>query len=1333
MNHTTSLTRTLSAPVFLDPADTANDRPQTAVEVARRRLQQKDEILTHDLSSQRSVVVLDNGGQLAQTVQKSQSCAARFFKWMASSSMVVVPTTFVLQTTRLLLTWQLSWQNSRRQSDVAINDLSGSIHLAQAIHALAPVIAHWLQPKLINSDWPDAVRPSLMAFFKGEHATLTKLIDALLSKMYINIATNIRDANSANGGANKPVRLIEVISCIYEIVNKHLSHINTHIEAIENNPNLLKRQKMLNQLIYPLIDDFLVTALPEGEKELPVTHVPWLSRSVWTKVQKRLLPGLFLELYSQLAGPLNSNHKEALANLAGGESLASLAEALAQNAGEILPTLLSGGDSKDEATTPLTSFVTDKLSLFFAGSAAKKQWLGNWLKEQLVSLGNSANPEIKKLWLFLGGYLEPILAHVLYHMSELPAPPNQTQGRVPDVMGIMAIKLFSLCSRFFNTHRKAIDDSIAILKASHSDPLSDVQVLSLFNPLREDLLKMMGLDQTAYWPLPDFLKEIAAAHLKAALPKFLIKQYIAITESQLDDKATRTKLRALLFDDKNLDDPVVTTKVVSSLHEKGISCSANMFEEFYQSLWKVSGTENIVITLEGICAVFSSEIVSGVMTHLGVSKQEALIPEANPFMRQTVSYLKKWVESVLLGMLGHIIETTENKRPETDDEHAKQLFIMHLYLRLGNIFGRRLKNVDEKLKELKSQAKGDARFYTQELRKIFAPLAEELHAMVGSNPFKHLPLDGLPSADKLKDVLWTAVRENILPDVIAATYAETMAWKNQLPVLQEKLEHCYRTTHAKWASHVVAKYAADFIRNHLSTASGEVSESLVSAGREFFAFAEDKTAKAVTVALEANKSSITNMIAQNVRQSAESEDAQIVALWPALNQYLEGAIAKVFVQISTKIQTVETENPDLIIDMAIAMLKDTAEYFKIVNSITEELGEAHGYRVPTAVALAAFGERLHDGVPFNPDASEEEKQRVRLEGCFIPLAAKILKLADLTVDNFPMPSSMKGAVGELMMEKIIPLALLQANMKLLEPNVRDAMMLQFVQTLYAALNGMDAKPKEGLAEEAKKLTDKQKHLNETCGALVLELVKLIPDNMVQYVFMKEKVKSMSAAAIGEAMMPHLSRNTLLQIIDGALFSGLPSFHRSKWEGKVGREVLVPLKTALCPDGKKELKVAKYFKFHFPKNAAQQQADNDDKKIQADHTHKMLRDEFVRTISSQLSVKAWEFVKAMWHSLQAQLNDFIERQFPETGPKVKAYLDKIFHWIFFDALGAIISFMITPLIKVLQFVVERIYIYQKADDIIKNIHSETLEHLLYKWTDVIIDSLLRPQQPKQANP
>lgn len=1295
------------------------------IELARRRLFRRLE--GRENLAAYSAMVLSQTDTLPADVQKSNSIAKRLFSWMANTRIAVWTVKHMLRSTRFYMTLGSPTKWSKNQLDQTIEELSGSKYLVQVFHFLSPIIADAIQKRLVTLD----LHGSLDAFLKGEHYSLTMFFDAIIPAMYVNIAKSIKESSPIeNTLSNKPITLVDVLNCLCEMVNAHLPHINARIEAIEKIPDPIKRERKLCNLFAPLVEDFLLIAFPEGANELPLTKMPVVSKYLWTSIQKHLLPLMFVSLHRQFASPLNmaKEKKSVLLNTLGGDSLVSLAELAGEKAGETIPTLFLTSASDTQLHSPWVNLIAEKFSSLFDGTELTRKRLEAWLGEQLIDLGKSENGDIKKLWILLGGYLEPLLIHSFFYMSQVPISKATLKGRLPDALGIIVIKFFGLCSHFFNNNHKAIQERIVELKYIPIDPESDEVLLDIFRPFAEELLAMMGLTKSEDWPIPSFIRGTAAYHLKAALPQFLLKQYFVFTNSKLDNTDTHNKLSSLLFDPKNLESGHVATSVISALHAKGNACAANMFNEFYKKLWQESGTERIVQTLEGMCSVFAKNFVNSLLTKYGVSAQRALKEETNPFMKRTLVFLKSQVEAMLLEILVKTIETTAEKIPVREGDHPKQLLLVHVIMRLTDIIDNGLKNAEQKFQAAEKFAH-NPRLYDQEVRKIFTQMAADIHAIGGRSLFNHLPLTGLPAAESVREVLSDALKEALLPDLLYVAYTETTNWQRDLQKSLDELEHCYHTTHPVWGCRVLAQYASDYIKHYFTTSNDDAAKLLLASLQQYIVESKESNGDKLVADLKDPASSVDAIFRHNISHLGKSEDAKLSLIWPVLTRYIEAIIAKFMAEISKTIHQIEAENPDFIMDIAITMLKDTAEHFEVINRVTEESGDEQGFNINSITTFAAFGTHLHDGVPFDPKASSEEKDRTRLEGYFNPLADKLLKLANLSINDFPLPLSIRQQVGELLIEKILPLVLLNADQKALEHDVRDTLMLNFVQTLYQALNAFElSPPKNDLLEEAKiQLDPNQKRLHETCGALVLELVKLIPDTMVQYVFMKEKVKNMSAEAIGDAIMPYLSKWTLLQIIDTMIFHGLPSFHPARWEGKVTREVLVPRKAFLRPDGKMELKPVKKFKFVFPKTTAEIKTQETAKELIARQTRTQLRNGFTRTISSQLRSKMGAFIKTLWDNLQAHLDDFIEGQFPDRGPKIKAFFDKVGRRVFFDVFGTIFQFLFSPFIKILTYVVEKIYIDKRSDDIIENLHSDALENLIYKWIDTVLDALDNPKR------
>jgi hypothetical protein len=1212
---------------------------------------------------------------------KADSVGQNFFSWIANSRISIWSTVKVLQSIRFYMLLGTPSDSERDSTDEQLNELTGSLHTAKVLHSLSPVLATSIQHRLASL----STYESLCAFFREEWHSLQTIFDALLPVIYKNLAEKALDCHQSRNENHQIVTFADVMSFVCEITHDHLSYINERIAEIESTHEEEKKINLICQTFSRMVDDFMTIALPDGINELPLSKIPFISEHYWGVIQRQVMPVLFYHLYLQFVLPMRENKRNLLLKMAGGESLASLAKMAGERAVELLPGLFL--DHKVEGNQEsLVVKMARGFSTLLEGSDIFKTWVTNWFAKELTVFGKSHNFHLKKLWKLLGGYIEPLLNHVFANMADAKRAQEVAQGRIPDAIGTIIIRLLSLSTLFYNENHKRIQERLEHIKRTGKDYKEDEVLLEIFKPLADDLFVLMGLDNYAKIPLPGFLRGLITGPLKSCAPAFLLRQYFAILNMDTNDHSTHQKLRAILLDPKKLEDPELAVKILAILHKDSELSKHTMFDAFHRNIWQESGTEKIASTLETICAGLASNVVDGTMKYYGISDQTLL--KKDPLIAKFKRGLTSLVDTTFLKILVHAMETAE-KGPQAQVRHPK-------YLVAFNIIGQLIRMVNRKVEH-----------------KDFIGLATELYAFAGVDPIEPLPFNELPGGKSLKSGLGTGLKNNTLPWVIEQIYLETMAWRNQLQHSLQELERNYHTTHSKWFCKVIAQYSTDYLRNYLRNPSGEAAKTLSYNLKDYFGLKNDSDHK------------MESFLKENLQKLAEASDPEFDALWPALTHYFEAAAAKFLAEFSKTIREIEQEHPDLTVDIAIQILKDTARHFSIVGKATQEAGVEQSFEVPINEMIHAFGKELHDGVPLEPFAADDVKNKVRLQGFFIPLTAKLFKLADLSIKDLPLPKLFKQQLGELTIKKILPLALLDSFQKLLEPQIRNSLMLNLTQMLYAAFNGNELSKREAGIKEAPSYPDpKQKHLYETCGYVVLELIKLIPDTTVQYVFMKEKVKNMSAQAIGDALMPYLSRWTLLQMFDRVMYVGVPNFHPSKWEGKQGREELVPLKAFVRPDGNMELKKVQEFKFHFTSTEGELKAMREAKIREAFEVRMELRNAFTKTISHQLHSKAWAFVKSLWTGFQEHLNDLIERMFSQHGLAAKILLDKILRKIFFDGIGTVLQYLFAPVESLVKFVSEKTVINRRSEDIIENLQSDLIENLLYKWTDTLLDSLIR---------
>ena len=501
----------------LDDLEIEMDDFPVATKITQRPFQPAIDLLKKDNLKGCQATHLNAVSKLSSETKKTKSIGAFLLSWAVNTKASIWATVSVFKSIRFWMLLGTPSQLTRSQVDKNLNELTGSIHLAKAIHALSPKVAAWVQEKLIALK----LHESLNAFLKEEHCTLHTFVDVLLPVIYANIAKNIRDCT--NGIEHQqPVTLADVTSYICEMINRHLPYITQRLEAIEKAPEGEKRERLICHVFSHVVDEFLTTALPNGVNELPLIKVPILSQHFWKIIQKKVLPVVFYETYRQFSAPMRESQKLKLLEKQGGESLVSLAQMAGDKETELFPMILADAvtESKDgDVTTmqesPLVASITKYFISVLNGSEELKNWLSGWFIKELILFGKSDSKDLMQLWSLLGGYLEPMLIHIFVNMSQVEGPLDATKGRMPDAMGIILIRFLSVCSRFFNGNSQKIQERIVHLKMNNENFHEDEALLKIFAPLADELLSLMGLNtETTKLPLPDFLKETVVHYLK---------------------------------------------------------------------------------------------------------------------------------------------------------------------------------------------------------------------------------------------------------------------------------------------------------------------------------------------------------------------------------------------------------------------------------------------------------------------------------------------------------------------------------------------------------------------------------------------------------------------------------------------------------------------------------------------------------------------------------------------------------------------------------------------------------------------------------------------------
>lgn len=1090
---------------------------------------------------------------------------------------------------------------------------------------------------------------------------LQHVLEGMIPKVVLNIAKQARDRCGEKEDKSTGI-LAEISELLTQIISTHCVRIQRRLEEIKNYPEAKRAQKQ-RELFVPLAEELVTLMFPKGVRELPF---PWGVRSlVWRNI-KAQAPAIAETLYFQFTAPFNEKQKELLNQYEGGALLNSVGECTAEKCAKLMPYLLRRQDGK---RSPFNDMLSRRIIAFLSPKTPRYKRLIDWMALQLEQMGHNQNSELVRFWDFLGRYVSPLVTHACLNVIERDEG-AQNRNAVMSVCG----GLLNEVNHFWTEH------GTEIFSYGRGLQVSDDALALKFETLVQRLTIVLGIDSKEKLPLPLMFQQLGFAVMMSVLPRLIADYYLTQAKVRKEPRDLHIALRNLLFDRRWLNDDKVPKETCAELVlEK--TPPEKIHEEFYHKLWTKSGTHEAARMLESTIQNLVADTTKSIWKALELPSHET-----TTFLYTFHGMLVQNIEMVTKRLMLNAMTSTASLEPSTPEQHPRYLMLFDVILRfMGFVYENTTTSLD----------------------KAFYRISDRCHQMLSPSPIDHIPLDGLPGADEAKLALWTLVRTVIIPLTLQSSYQDSFSWCNSLGEQRQQLQQLYHSTYTTEACRVLAQFSTAFIRHYLSTSHNDLGSVFVQQLKKY-------------IGENANEKKVQKMLAMNIQTFAQSQHPYAEIIWPVLTKYLEGMIHTIFTRLSIAFAEIEAKDPDFLVDTAIDLLKDVTEYFKAVNRMTEEYQEDHSYRVPKIVMLVGFGELLHPGVPLNPELTEAERNQIRVKGCFGPTTKRIMNIAKIKMDELPFPSPIRGFLGRVVVDVIMPNVIMGCVNKLMDNNVRDQLTLNFVSMLYNTLNTISPNHHAEAPNEVKHpLTEKEMHLHETCGALVQELVKLVPDTLTQYVFKKEQVTRLSKQAIGAAVMDHLNKSTLMQIIDKVVWVGLPALHASKWEGKIGKEKLVPRKVRIGADGRMEISPATQFHFHFPKSAEELATASFKHSIETARNRKKLRDLFTQTISSQVTSKARIYLKNVWDNFQSSFNRVVERYTAPYGPQVKEYMDDICYTIFWEFFGSIIGFLSYPFVKFAIWAGECIYIDRKSEEIIECLHAETLDNLVYHMIDTFL--------------
>lgn len=909
----------------------------------------------------------------------------------------------------------------------------------------------------------------------------------------------------------------------------------------------------------------------------------------------------------------------------------------------------------------------------------------------------------------------------------------------------------------FKKSQTALEGRVQFVKTAEEALLKQT-----FGEAADEAMKMAGLEKAGAISIPGVGKAFTLDSLKETmLPRLFLSLYKDITKPQADQPVIMKQLNELLYDPVSLPKDMQQGPVIMQPYDN--------LDQLKSELWKKAGTADVAANMDNICKVFSKDIKDVIKKFLGSdSKQVAglindvlptvklkqggvdLIAEAikdlagsaDPAVKGTFDYMQEIVHVGLLKVLVRVGESTEATMPVELGQNPQKVLISNILVRLFANLAKHKDAINIKMADYR-KLPNDEKLKKEKLREIFKPIGTDLLKMSG------LQISDLPVPDALKDKLWLALGDEILPDLLAKMFLEATSWENEKEENKNKLRFVFGTTHAQEAVPVIGKFAAEATRQYLALDSADAAGAIADGFRNYLAKAGTPEGHMAAAYLADNKELVKFVLGQNLKNIATYDDPAMKWAWPATKEYVEATLMKIFANMSGRIASVEGGKSDFLVDTSVKLLQVMTKHFTRINQITETAKVPHAFKVDSIKMLSGFqnpNANPLDKDNFNVTVTKEfleakkavkvaqtifEKERrpekkkaakvalddaqskldsVRKELYFVPLAEKFLEMAGIkSAENLPFPSPVREELWELCKKELVPSVLQNIFKTMMDKHTLNSIMLNSIEALNEALDSADTSVQNAPAPEND--DPKQRELNKACGELVLELIKMVPQTLTKSVFRIDKVKTMTAETIGQAVRNQLSKWTMLKMIDEGMFKGMPNLTPGTWQGPVGEEHFVPKQAdfgmALTPEEKKK------------QEAIRQK--------EAEATQNKLKKTLTDTLSAQIKVVFNNFFINQWVKFQAIIDKLIAKHCGAMGVNVKKFLDVIFRKMFIDIIGSAIGIIGWPFYKLFWLCMD-VHLGWKTNQIIENVHLDIHENMFYEMTNELFKSF-KEHEPK----
>jgi hypothetical protein len=1059
--------------------------------------------------------------------------------------------------------------------------------------------------------------------------------------------------------------------------NDYLTEINA-LSALPED-QVAEKEKALMHKLEPVILRMLTGVGLSGPDALAVPDS--IKAAVWNLLTKTSLPQFLFKQVRSLAA-LQPELSENAENLTNVNRLNSVLGVIGNN---VIPIAQK---SIQENRESYTAKIVEAVNKVIPG-LIDQDTVGGLLQEVVDPQEAGTRKLVKELPRFLLNFIKPMLVNIA-----------AADGEEGDVLERMVVKLLSLVKSNFSGEIPLLEDQML------SEDESEEDIPDLFNQ------EISSVDELELSDMDELSPGDQKLRLEGAFGSFVDE---VLEAAGLDPEKIPGFVR-----EQALEQVFMLYKTVKTPLDMQELCRLDLntllgidLESLQNSLDEYSEAEEAAASppMEEIIAFVSDKIQTQIKDYLTQHADlfpkmiNDLLPEKKLSERNQLwltNSIKKIVTSEDEGIKdlweysSNVIQTALMKLfvdvagqlPEADDpEVAKETLIPALFAKITDILGENLQGIEARVIEINRLEPEERKI---QLRALFKPLADAFLEMVGENP-----LDALPIPPALKGTLLEKLQSEILPDFLASAYNDIASWAiekkgNKHQIMEMYVN--YRPSVPMAAARVVARFASDFIPVLLNNRANKAAEKMQAAVTSFMSKQTGENAEAIQAYIEGNSDQINAWMQANLSGLVDGDLDLIDVALPAAEKYIEAGVLKIMKNILVKVEQ-KQQDPEFLVDLGIEMINVANKHFTEIIRVMKIDNRDLASEVDP-VGMAAAYQDFHKAL--DPAVTDpEEKENLIKDKFYIPFTKQLLQLAGVTQDSLPVPAALRQELFELVKSELGPVMM----KSMLEAIDIDQIMLKVLEAV-----NVKRKPKNAVQVDDVVLTEeeiaKQAEIDNACGDLFLNAIRLLPNKMIRTFFSNKKIKNLSAQALGKVLREELGNMNLLNVVNDALARGLPSLNEQITVDEEGNLVVPPNLHFVLPATPKESEARDVLK-------AQEKIDMNVK----------LTKELAKTIGYQVKSRIENFFTAPWKAFQEKLDAWILKKMGPKGMKIKRKLDKFFHAVVFSTTAALLYVLLIPLTLILRKVFQK-----KAKEIVSLLHMDIHKNLVFKMADTFMERM-----------